>query len=315
MPFFFVIIPTCNRPRQLSACLECLRPGTQTLAADQYEIIVSDDAAGRHAENALAPRFPFVRWAAGPARGPAANRNHGARLAAGDWLVFLDDDCLPEPAWLDGFQREILRSNAGLIEGRTVSLGNTGHPLEERVENPSGGLFWSCNLAVKRDLFVRSGGFDEDFQEPAFEDMEFAERMRGSGVTTAFTRDAVVGHPVRQLSIKQLWRRALMVRWLCLYHLKTRGGILERNGFSRAFQIATEQSANFLRIQWKAVRTFNSGEWRRELFLLGWRTATFPVVLPWMIFWDARFRRQLSKQVCRRTASAKDTKTEPLLLT
>ena len=35
------------------------------------------------------------------------------------------------------------------------------HPLEEVVENVTGDLLWSCNLAVRRDLFEQLGGFDE----------------------------------------------------------------------------------------------------------------------------------------------------------
>ncbi|MFM6077529.1 MAG: glycosyltransferase, partial [Dolichospermum sp.] len=40
---FSVIIPTYHRNDLLVKCLNCLTPGVQTLPADQYEVIVSDD--------------------------------------------------------------------------------------------------------------------------------------------------------------------------------------------------------------------------------------------------------------------------------
>ena len=38
-----VVIPTCDRHAELAACLERLAPGVQTLVADTYEVIVTDD--------------------------------------------------------------------------------------------------------------------------------------------------------------------------------------------------------------------------------------------------------------------------------
>ena len=54
--------------------------------------------------------FPMVRWNEGPRRGPAANRNFGARVADGEWLIFLDDDCNPRP----GFLAAYLKANGAL---------------------------------------------------------------------------------------------------------------------------------------------------------------------------------------------------------
>jgi GT2 family glycosyltransferase len=77
-PEFSVVIPTYGRPDALAACLEQLVPGAQTFSG-AYEVIVTDDAPAPGASAKLANRFPAVRWTEGPHRGPAANRNHGAR--------------------------------------------------------------------------------------------------------------------------------------------------------------------------------------------------------------------------------------------
>ena len=78
-----VVIPTRHRNDPLAECLARLAPGVQTLAADRYEVIVTDDGSAETSADVVRQRFPWARWAAGPRRGPAANRNNGARQARG----------------------------------------------------------------------------------------------------------------------------------------------------------------------------------------------------------------------------------------
>src|ERR1700688_3922137 len=138
-----IVIPTCERTESLARCLERLSGGA--------EIIVSDDSKTPATGQLVSTRFPRVKWIQGPRRGPAANRNHGARHATGEWLAFLDDDCIPDGKWLDEIARVTPASE--VIEGKTVCFGRTNHPLEEIVENVTGDLLWSCNLAMRRDVF------------------------------------------------------------------------------------------------------------------------------------------------------------------
>ncbi len=90
---FSVIVPTRNRRKDLLRCLEALKPSSPTNTEIDYEVIVADDG-----DDALAcflsNNLPWVRYCVGPQRGPAANRNAGASQAQGEWLVFLDDDCI-----------------------------------------------------------------------------------------------------------------------------------------------------------------------------------------------------------------------------
>src|SRR5438552_17841427 len=96
-----VIIPTCHRNDLLVRCLDGLAPGKQDLLPEHYEVIVSDDGSRSTAEKLIAGTYPWARWVTGPRRGPAANRNHGAKHARGEWLAFVDDDCLPDKGWLE----------------------------------------------------------------------------------------------------------------------------------------------------------------------------------------------------------------------
>src|ERR1700704_945579 len=205
-----VIVPTCDRTDSLTRCLEQLDGAT--------EIIVSDDSRPCSTRQILADRFPKVRWLQGPRRGPAANRNHGSRHATGDWLAFVDDDCIPDRRWLDEIAKVI--PLADVVEGKTVCPVKTNHPLEEVVENVTGNLLWSCNLAIRRALFEKLGGFDEDFLEPGGEDLALAFRIKEMKVIVRFAPNAIVYHPARRLSVSKSIYRVFQSRWHLLYRLK-----------------------------------------------------------------------------------------------
>jgi GT2 family glycosyltransferase len=192
---FSVVIPTCHRNDALALCLDRLAPGAQTLAHDRYEVIVTDDGSSTTAEEMIRYRYPWARWTQGPRRGPAANRNHGAFLANGTWLAFTDDDCLPEPGWLDAFA-EATNGEARALEGAIHPIGNLDQDLAECPVNLTGGLFWSANVAVQRELFRSVGGFDERFQYAAHEDEDLKLRVKTCALV-AYVPAATVSHPVR----------------------------------------------------------------------------------------------------------------------
>ena len=206
---FSVIIPTCNRPDLLAECLGHLAPGRQTAEHRHYEVIVTDDGSVPTAETLLRERFPWARWTAGPRQGPAANRNHGATCANGEWLVFTDDDCLPESGWIEAYATATaLTPTAKVLEGKTLACGPRESIDTEAPINALGGCLWSCNFAVRRHLFLEMGGFDTGFPGPAMEDVEFRTRLRDAGVTLTFIEDALVYHP---------WRKRKGLRFLHSY--------------------------------------------------------------------------------------------------
>lgn len=190
-----VIIPTCHRNDLLAKCLDCLAPGVQTLPADQYEVIVSDDGSKSTAEGMLRELFPWAKLVAGPKKGPAANRNNGSTIARGEWLVFTDDDCLPEPRWLQAFAIAAAHQTKAL-EGAIHPVGDLSRDMAECPINLQGGCFWSANIAVEHSLFKEIGGFDADYLVAAHEDQDIKIRL-SQKTAIAFVPNAVVYHPVR----------------------------------------------------------------------------------------------------------------------
>lgn len=206
-PLISVIIPTCHRNEDLGRCLDCLVPGVQLLDSASYEVIVSDDGRDTTAEAMIRERYPWVKWTQGPRRGPAANRNHGARLSNSEWLAFTDDDCLPSPGWLAAFVAGT--PTADVLEGLTRADRERRSYAEEAPINMTGGYLWSCNFAIRKTVFEMIGGFDENFPAPAMEDCDLRENLREAGIEFKFVRDAELVHPWRAAKGWKFWERYL----------------------------------------------------------------------------------------------------------
>ncbi|MEI8340180.1 MAG: glycosyltransferase [Verrucomicrobiota bacterium] len=279
--FISIVIPTFARPDRIARCLNCVNP--LRLPGLDTEIIVTDDSPDTSSREMLARDFPQVQWTTGPRGGPAANRNHGASLAKGEWIAFLDDDVEASPGWLAA----LASATAGtdVVEGKTVCPDKQDHPFEEHVENLTGGNLWSCNMAVRREVFERIGGFDADFLEAGGEDMEFAWRIQRDGLKTRFSPGMLAIHPPRRIGWRGLWRRTLMIRWMALYRLKT--GIQT--------SIVLDMTLDLLRTTLHLFTRFDSSCWRTRLFQQAWKWLTFPFVVPYLVVWQYRFRRHLKK--------------------
>lgn len=183
----------------LRACLKNLAPSEQSYQRYLYEIIVSDDGRNPLARDAIGEEFPEVRWVDGPCRGPAANRNAGAAQAQGEVLVFLDDDCLPQRELLASYAEAFTDPELTAAEGRIRADRPRRRMDEEAPVNEFGGCFWSCNIAIRRNLFRDIGGFDERFPKAAMEDVELRERIKRVSNPIRFIPEALVIHPLRPL--------------------------------------------------------------------------------------------------------------------
>ncbi|MEQ8536747.1 MAG: glycosyltransferase [Coleofasciculus sp. D1-CHI-01] len=208
-PFFSVVIPTYHRNDLLVKCLDCLAPGRQTLSADQYEVIITDDGSHATAEKIVLKYYTWAKWVAGSSLGPACNRNNGAKYTQGEWLVFTDDDCLPDPQWLEAYRKAIAAQTACLVfEGRVYVERPRRSFGETAPVNESGGYLWSCNFAIHRQLFEFLGGFDERFPYAAMEDVDLRLRITKSKHKFIFVKEAAVCHPWRYKgNWKQLKKR------------------------------------------------------------------------------------------------------------
>ncbi len=196
--FFSVIIPTFERPEDLRKCLFSLSADQQR-GAPSYELIVTDDSRTDASQILVSKEFAEASWGEGKKSGPAGNRNAGAARAKGEWIIFIDDDCIAQPGYLSAFGKAIDENPlVGLFEGRIFPDRERETWAEGCPANEKGGLFWTSNLCVKKSIFQDIGGMDEQF-EVAYEDVDFARRLRDLGVPSLFVHEAAACHPWRSV--------------------------------------------------------------------------------------------------------------------
>lgn len=215
-----VIVPTCNRNNLLMLCLDRLAPNKQTLNSDQYEVVVTDDGKNQQAKQLIAESYPWIKWVSGPQKGPAANRNFGAKNAKGNWLIFIDDDCLPSKQILETYYKALYNyQNILVFEGCIKADREQKSLVEESPVNETGGYLWSCNFMINKNLFLNDmNGFDEKFPYPAMEDVDLDYRINQNNIKKVFLKDALVIHPWRvQKNMYQITRKRFVST---LYFLK-----------------------------------------------------------------------------------------------
>ena len=210
LPSVSIVIPTRNRLDALRQCLDRVLPYVKT--HPECHIIVSDDGDAAQTAVALSADMSMVQVVQGPRRGPAANRNHGAMRTSGDIIVFLDDDCMPDPSLIAVYQQAAVDNlDIGVFEGRISAVGAVTTFADAAPTNETGGYLWSCNFGIRRELFTRVGGFDERFPFAAVEDTDFNFRVKNHS-SIEFLSNARVWHQMeRKLGWKVVQHHTLSV--------------------------------------------------------------------------------------------------------
>lgn len=186
-PSVSVIVPVHNGEPHLRACLERIR----ALDPPPDECIVVDDGS-RDLSRAIAQSLGMQVVSTGIPRGPALARNLGARRARGDVLLFVDSDVLA-PTDVVARLRELFTADPSLaaVIGSYDDapaqpdffsrFRNLLHHYVHQTGREQASTFWSGCGAIRREVFLRHGGFCACFTRPSIEDIELGARLRRAG--------------------------------------------------------------------------------------------------------------------------------------
>lgn len=265
-----IVIPCAGRGDDLMRLLSSLHAECAASMAQHVEsITVTDDRHSDALRQRVGNAFPSVRYVAGPVRGPAVNRNHGAGLGDAEWILFLDDDCYLAVDLLQAYARRIdAAPQAEVFEGAIHAVGERPNGNHHAPLNTTGGYLWSCNLLIRRQVFNQVGRFDEEFPFACLEDCDLMDRLKARQTVIVFADDAVVCHPWRSISEREV-SRAIISH--AIYGQK-------HPEFVASWNVVHLLRALRGRIRLYRLGRFSSIPWRR------YRTVGFDVIAPIAVY-------------------------------
>ena len=248
-PEVTIVIPVHG---QLEQTLACLRAIAAHPPHAPVELVVVDDASPDATPDVL-PRIAGLRVHTMPGNaGFIGACNAGAALAHGRYLLFLNNDTVPQPGWLDALHTTFARQrDVGIVGAQLLypdgRLQESGAMLRRDGQAESRGRFddaehpqlrWCADvdyvsgaaLMLPTALFRQLGGFDVRYAPAYYEDTDLAFRVREMGLRVLVQPDARVVHvegasagtdPTRGMKAAQVrnrdvfaerWRDALATR-------------------------------------------------------------------------------------------------------
>jgi glycosyltransferase involved in cell wall biosynthesis len=208
-----LIVCTRNRAPQLAEAL----PHFSRLSFPPHSELILVDNGSNDGTDEIIATFArtadfAVRIVSEPRPGLSVARNAGLRAAAGNILVFTDDDCYPEPDYPIQIVACFEERAIGYLGGRILlwdkqDLPITIQPLAERVDIAprsfvKPGLIHGANMSFKREVFDAVGFFDEllGIGTPLHcgEDLDLLARASAAGFPGAYDPRPTVFHHHRR---------------------------------------------------------------------------------------------------------------------
>lgn len=252
-----VVIPAWNSERTLARCLAAvapqLRPGDEVLVVDDDSQDDTVALAYRVGECFPSETLRVIRLSS--RRGPAAARNRGVLAAKAPYIWLLDSDAVPAPGWLATLLPYFLRDSRLVAAYGRYTHEHAQHcrwwqPIfveaqarhEQRYQvdrllpDPRGAIF-------RASAFQEIGGFDEGFDRPGREDIEFGIRLlRHYGPGSTFRDAAVRLDHILPASLTSVWRRYYHQGRGTVHALRLRG--IPRTTIGRSLRHACIQLAS-----------------------------------------------------------------------
>jgi glycosyltransferase involved in cell wall biosynthesis len=266
-PTVSAIIPAYNAARTVGRAVEsCL---SQTYPP--IEVLVVDDGSVDGTVEVVASFGAPVRLERKANGGPASARNYAAHLARGNWLGFLDADDWWLPRKLEKQLSLATSDDVAVIQ--TLTGGSTEQiPLEVTFSQLwEGNLVCTSSVLIRRSMFERLGGFNEDPQLISSEDYHLWLRVAAAGgriltypeVLMEWTRGNGLSSNIASFGKAQLYNVTLIGRELdlpmesiCRKRLQIYDDIGRDALYNRNMPVARSKLVKALRVKPSPRRAF-----------------------------------------------------------
>lgn len=225
-----VIVPVYNSTEDLKECLAALAHSE----CDSFEVLVVDDGSTEPVEPLVRPHgFGYMRIE-GPG-GPARARNRGVAQVKSPVVVFVDADVIVHSDTLARFAESFandpdLAAIVGTYDDAPAKpsfLSQYKNIFHHYVHQSCDGeisTFWSGCGAMRRDLFLAFGGFDEvRYRRPAIEDIELGTWISAAGHRIILDKRIRAKH-LKRWTLKSLLKTDIFDRGIPWTRLMLRAG-------------------------------------------------------------------------------------------
>lgn len=219
-----IIICSCNRSASLRKTLESLR-GLDVPPSWLLEVLVVDNASTDDTAEVVKEaslKSPSLRYVHEPQKGKCHALNTGLSLAAGEFILFTDDDVLPRANWLTAMVEPMLNGQCDAVNGNLElaphllrSWQTPVHLMWLAASLNAESRDWSrelvgANMGIKRTVLSRVAGYDPELgpgpRSVGFcEDTFFGRQLSEAGCRIHFVPEAIAVH---HLDAARLQRRA-----------------------------------------------------------------------------------------------------------
>jgi len=199
-PKLSVIIPTHNSEKTIEKCINSIV--SQKFPRNEFEIIVVDDGSKDKTTELAKKAGADVVMNIDPCFQGTA-RNIGAKNARGNFLAFLDSDCIARDCWLQIIAKELKENDAiggPVLNGNPNSLVAWSEYLiefsefHEHRKRSTVQFVPGCSQAYKKNIFFKVGGFSE---QRLAEDVKIGHELTKSGINVVFVPELQINHLCR----------------------------------------------------------------------------------------------------------------------
>ena len=255
-PLVSIVMPTYNRAQIIRDTIENIFQQTYP----NIELIVVDDGSTDETRSILNSFGDRIRWTAQVNAGPAAARNRGIAMARGEIVAFQDSDDTWHPSKLERQVALLHRAGDSVVccicnsnielPGKVVRSFETANIFPSIPEGiwtnapeilTTRFILFNQAAAVRRDVLLRIGGFDESFR--LMEDGDLGLRLALEG-PWAFIRDTLA---TRQDKIARTLGHEATPRKVFDYEIRIRNGVLKSldgSGRHRSLRPLLEKELN-----------------------------------------------------------------------